>query len=1300
MKTRHFAAAPRGLRLRPLALSLACIGLAPAQAQIVPLGALVPANGGAVTVGTPSALVNGGLRLGIQQQSQRAIINWQSFSIGAKDQVQIQQDMGASSVLLNRVMNGGPRSEIQGLLSAPGSVYVINPAGVLFGPTAQVNVGGLVASALGMTTSDSAFMSGTRQIEFGGTAQDSVVNEGTLNIAQGGTAALIGNVVNNRGTIRADGGTVALAAGGKVVVDFVGDGLTTFRVSAGPDAQASNVSGTLQADGGRVVMLGAAATNSEGTGGVVNFRGLIRANSLGTRNGEVVLDAGDAAEGVILSGGTISAAGTQPGQRGGNVQITGRTIGLQSFDAGGVFTNMPPPAALGSDDNGLIDANGAAGGGRVLLHAVAVGGLADTGAIAVGAGTRIQANATASGNGGDVRLMAERTLRAFGSVSARGGPEGGDGGFIETSGGYALPTVDLDVLELRGGFDVSGIAIDAGAPRGKAGTWLIDPYDIDIVSGVGPGTVPLNPFEPLGNSTIQDGDINAALLTSNVTITTGVGGPPAAGDIVFDDAQIVYTGAADRTFRLDANRSIRANGATTIAAYDPAAGTPSGRLNVIFNADSNNNAVATGGGQVSYSGSIYTNGGNVVMNGAWANATNNGASIGLDGEVIDTRAGNQLGAGPGGYSGGSDALAAGSVQLTGRSNFPPPPVGSVPSDQTGAVYIGGTNIRTGSGNVDIFGSNTFGNGVVIDAAAGQGGIFTTSGNVSITGIGSYVSSSAYGTGHGVLLGNTNFTPTAGPTLASVNGNIAVRGVRLAGGTASGDGVRVGLRSLVTTTGSGNIEITGESQGNGAGVNLVSELTGTFGTVAAGSIAGNNNVVLRASNDNSTDALVVGTGSKVGAAGVLNLRPGGLDVQGGAANYTATAVDRTANAITLGGASGNGFSVSTDELARMATPTMVAGSNGHAADITVAGAIATAGALTLQNGGGGGIQLNAPVTAQRLGLISRGDITQAAGAPITAGTLLARSTGGNVLLEHPANNVSAATLGGSAAGAFRYVDADTVQLGSVSVIGFDAAGNQPLVESATSMAADTVFVRTLAGDLLLGTDVSSTSGTDLVAASRFQNLGSYRIAGAPWRVWADTWIGETRGGLAGSFPLPNFYNCAFGGFCGVTVTPGSNHFVYRQQPDATVLIGSATRPFGFPNPPFGYTLSGLILGDAGAGFSGTLSTPAGLGSLPGLYPVNGTFTSAEGYRVTVVPGDLRVTAAINMPRPDVLRELPTTYLYDRNIGQAPICLATGPLDGDRAAQGADVLAREWSRVRSRPNLLNCVDTERKNGCADF
>jgi hypothetical protein len=92
-------------------------------------------------------------------------------------------------------------------------------------------------------------------------------------------------------------------------------------------------------------------------------------------------------------------------------------------------------------------------------------------------------------------------------------------------------------------------------------------------------------------------------------------------------------------------------------------------------------------------------------------------------------------------------------------------------------------------------------------------------------------------------------------------------------------------------------------------------------------------------------------------------------------------------------------------------------------------------------------------------------------------------------------------------------------------------------------------------------------------------------------------------------------------------------------------------------------------------------------------------------VDVVPGTLTVTASLrrpDSPGADLVRELPNTntYTFDRNLGAPPICFATGPLEGERAQQDGDLLAREWSRVRSRPNLTSCVATDRKNGCADF
>ncbi|MDB5829827.1 MAG: filamentous hemagglutinin family outer membrane protein, partial [Variovorax sp.] len=694
-------------------------------------------------------------------------------------------------------------------------------------------------------------------------------------------------------------------------------------------------------------------------------------------------------------------------------------------------------------------------------------------------------------------------------------------------------------------------------------------------------------------------------------------------------------------------------------------------LNVVFNADANKTSGAGEGGQIVYNGQIYTNGGNVAMSAGWTPNAGGSSAIALNGAVVDTRVGR------------TDAGAGGNVVLDGFSGTL---FGNI-NNSSAAVLINSSQISTSTGSVTINGTSTTGTGVEVSASQVPATISTTSGNVAITGL---------GTGR-VPAGSGALLPSAGvlisrASIGTVSGGIVLHGYvnDTAVSPATRAGVLVQDGAQLATTGGGDIELTGRAVANGAGVSIAPGTTPAGLPGVAPAITGSRNVVLRAANNGTTDAIAIA--APVSAGNVIDLRPGGTDAAG-------VASDAPATPITLASPAAVGFDVSAAELGLLSAPTIVAGSNAQTGDISVLGPVAVARGLTLQTGGGGNIALNAPVAAVSMGLLAGGSVSQAAGAPITAGTLLARATTGSVLLGSAANNVG--TVGGSAAGSFTFVNAGALTLGQVSVNGFDAAGNQPQTATAASMAADTVFVRTLAGDLALGADVSSGSGADLVAAARFQNLGAFGIAGAPWRVWADTWLGESRGGLFGSGTTPSLYHCAYLGLCTVAISPADNHFIYAQQPVATVVIGDQSRFYRQPNPPFfTYSISGLILGDTGVSFSGATGTTANFFSPPGLYPITGTFQSAAGYAVNVVPGTLRVALLPVLPLPDVLRDVPNTYTFDRNIGPAPMCYATGPLDGDRAAQGADVLAREWSRVRSRPNLLSCVDTERRNGCADF
>ena len=126
---------------------------------LVCLGASLPAlaqDGGTVVGGGATITQPNATTTRIDQATDRAIINWNNFSIGAGNSVIFNQP-GSNSVALNRVVGQNP-SSILGRLDANGQVFIVNPNGIVFGRGSQVNVGGLVASTLSITDSD--FMAG------------------------------------------------------------------------------------------------------------------------------------------------------------------------------------------------------------------------------------------------------------------------------------------------------------------------------------------------------------------------------------------------------------------------------------------------------------------------------------------------------------------------------------------------------------------------------------------------------------------------------------------------------------------------------------------------------------------------------------------------------------------------------------------------------------------------------------------------------------------------------------------------------------------------------------------------------------------------------------------------------------------------------------------------------------------------------------------------------------------------------------------------------------------------------------
>ena len=381
--------------------------MAASGANALPGGGQVAA--GQAAISTPSAS-----QMNITQGTNQAIINWNSFGIGRGEAVNIAQPSSQSS-LLNRVLGNNP-SNIFGSLNANGRVFLVNPSGVLFAPGASVNVGGLVASSLNIKDND--FLAGKYSF-FKDGSTGSVVNQGNIT---GGFVALLGNSVENAGTIVTTKGSTGLAAGDEITLGFDPNGFMAIKVDKSAyQAQVTN-SGIIEADGGSVIMTASAADALLAT--VVNNSGTVRARGMVERNGEIIIEGGS-----VTNSGTLDASGYSP-----------------------------RPLGEGQGEGGV-------NGGKVTITAA--------NSISHSGGINVDAAANSTGSGGSATLIAslsnpDSITSVSGNISARGGELGGNGGFVETSGAHVK---------------VSDTArIGTAAAMGLSGSWLIDPADFTIGS--------------------------------------------------------------------------------------------------------------------------------------------------------------------------------------------------------------------------------------------------------------------------------------------------------------------------------------------------------------------------------------------------------------------------------------------------------------------------------------------------------------------------------------------------------------------------------------------------------------------------------------------------------------------------------------------------------------------------------------------------------------------------------------------------------------------------------------------------
>ena len=333
--------------LKPLIYGLPLTGL---MFQLCPAyaGGALPTSGhfvagqGTITTAPGSVTVN--------QSSTYGIIDWQSFSIGTGNKVAFQNGSGAT---LDRV-TGGDLSQILGSLTATGSIYLINPQGIVIGPSGKVATGGsFIAST--RDVDNAAFMAGGA-LDFIGSSTGDVVNQGAIT-STGGDVVLIGRGVTNGGSISAANGTAGLAAGDEVLLQPAGVGQRIFVKSGSGDVTNTGAIAAAQAE------LRAAGGNVYALAG--NNGGIIRATGTANRDGHVWLSAG----GNVTASGGVTAANADGS--GGTVEITaGKTLALSGqIDASaqgstGAGGQVVVKSAGSTEFTGSIAARGGAQGGN------------------------------------------------------------------------------------------------------------------------------------------------------------------------------------------------------------------------------------------------------------------------------------------------------------------------------------------------------------------------------------------------------------------------------------------------------------------------------------------------------------------------------------------------------------------------------------------------------------------------------------------------------------------------------------------------------------------------------------------------------------------------------------------------------------------------------------------------------------------------------------------------------------------------------------------------------------------------
>lgn len=438
--------------------------------------------------------------------SDKTIINWNSFNIDQHQTTHFIQPSKQSSVL-NRVISNNP-SKILGQLNSNGRVFVINQHGILIGEHANINTQSFFASTLNI--SDENFNNGV--LTFNGQSHSGITNKGYIRAGENGNIVLLASHIENDGVIEVLDGNIILAAGKSITITDIDNNNLTFTITAN-NHSITNL-GSLITHKGSVSLFADSLTHE----GHISATGFIEDN-----DGNIRL--------VATQQNTINGSIQTTGEHGGYIEITGEKIHLL--------------------DQTFINASGTKQGGEILIGGDQQGlnpDIKNAQTVRILEGANIDASATQVGNGGKIITFAHDDIHIHGELKATGGSQSGDGGFIETSG---LKHINISTTP------------DASAANGQAGSWLIDPNNINIVSGSSNSGI--NNSTPF--LTTQDSaQLGVNLITNSLNSGTSViistqqnGVNSEDGDINLNTAINSTTGSANVTLTLNAHNDININ---------------------------------------------------------------------------------------------------------------------------------------------------------------------------------------------------------------------------------------------------------------------------------------------------------------------------------------------------------------------------------------------------------------------------------------------------------------------------------------------------------------------------------------------------------------------------------------------------------------------------------------------------------------------------------------------------------------------------------------------------------------------